>query len=177
MGASLLAVAKSIYSWLKPCISFTLNFVITFSPFSINAHIQVFHTDLLTFSFIQWCECYAHCDWSLPMIYQSTDTWLTSQQTYFLCFVQHGAWFWKCLWDSFGLKHAKASDISDTLACGSCATFLWSITEQTHGKMGSICLTELVERTLLSLLFLVIFSLDCVWILLHCYEKIDVGHS
>ena len=43
--------------------------------------------------------------------------------------------------------------------------------------MESVCLTELVERTLLSLLFLVIFSLDCVLILLRCYEKIDVGHS
>ena len=55
--------------------------------------------------------------------------------------------------------------------------YLWSITEQTHGKMESVCLTELVERRLLSLLFLVIFSLDCVLILLRCYEKIDVGHS
>ena len=26
-------------------------------------------------SLVQWCECYARCDWSLPMIYQSTDTW------------------------------------------------------------------------------------------------------
>ena len=26
-------------------------------------------------NFIQWCECYARCDWSLPMIYQSADTY------------------------------------------------------------------------------------------------------
>ena len=32
------------------------------------------------------------CDWSLPMIYKSTDTWMTSGETCFLCFVQHGAW-------------------------------------------------------------------------------------
>ena len=38
-------------------------------------------------------ECYARCDWSLPMIYQSTDTWMTSRETCFLCFVQHGARF------------------------------------------------------------------------------------
>ena len=49
---------------------------------------------------VQWCECYARCDWSLPMIYQSTDTWMTSRETCFLCFVQHGARFWKCLWDN-----------------------------------------------------------------------------
>ena len=38
--------------------------------------------------FQHWCECYARCDWSLPMVYQSTDTWMTSRKTYFLCFVQ-----------------------------------------------------------------------------------------
>ena len=58
---------------------------------------------------VQWCECYARCDWSLPMIYQSTDTWMTSRETCFLCFVQHGARFWKCLWDYFGLKQVKSS--------------------------------------------------------------------
>ena len=57
----------------------------------------------------QWCECYARCDWSLPMIYWSTDTLMTSPETCFLCFVQHGARFWKCLWDYFGLKQVKAS--------------------------------------------------------------------
>ena len=54
--------------------------------------------------FIQWCECYARCDWSSPMIYQSTDTWTTSRETWFVCFVQHGARFWKCSWDYFGLS-------------------------------------------------------------------------
>ena len=54
-------------------------------------------------------ECYARCDWSLPMTYWSTDTGMTSGQTYFLCFVQHGARFWKCFWDYFGLKQVKAS--------------------------------------------------------------------
>ena len=49
------------------------------------------------------------CDWSLPIIYQSTDTWMTSRETCFLCFVQHGARFWKCLWDYFGLKQVKSS--------------------------------------------------------------------
>ena len=80
--------------WLKPWLSFTLNLVINFNPFGINAH-------TLT-------ECYVRCDWLLPMIYQSTDTWLTS------CFVQHSAWFWRCLWDSFGLKQVKASVTSVT---------------------------------------------------------------
>ena len=41
------------------------------------------------FQFIQWCECYVCCDWSLLMIYWSTDTCMTSQETCFLCFVQH----------------------------------------------------------------------------------------
>ena len=48
------------------------------------------------------------CDWSLPMIYQSTDTWMTSRKTCFLCFVQHGARFWMCLWHYFGLKQVKS---------------------------------------------------------------------
>ena len=148
--------------WLKPWLSFTLNLVINFNPFGINAH-------TLT-------ECYVRCDWLLPMIYQSTDTWLTS------CFVQHSAWFWKCLWDSFGLKQVKASVTSVTHSPAAHVPlfcfyhiwgYLWSTTERTH----DICLTELVERTLLSLLFLITLSLDCVLILLHCHEKIGVGHS
>ena len=53
--------------------------------------------------FIQWCECYASSDWSSPMIYQSTDTWMTSRETWFDCFVQHGVRFWKYLWHNFGL--------------------------------------------------------------------------
>ena len=59
--------------------------------------------------FIQCCECYAGCDWSLPMIYWSTDTWMTSRETCFLCFVQHGTRFWKCLWENFGLMQVKAA--------------------------------------------------------------------
>ena len=61
------------------------------------------------FYFVQWCECYARCDWSLPTIYQSTDTWMTSRETCFLFFVQHGARFWICLWDYFGLKQVNSS--------------------------------------------------------------------
>ena len=45
----------------------------------------------------------------VAMIYQSTDTWMTSHETWFVCFVQHGARFWKCLWDYFGLKQVKSS--------------------------------------------------------------------
>lgn len=29
---------------------------------------------------IQWCECYACCDLSLPMIYRGTATWMTSKK-------------------------------------------------------------------------------------------------
>ena len=64
---------------------------------------------IISFRVIQLCKCYARCDWSLPMIYQSTDTWMTSCETCFLCFVQHGARFWICLWDYFGLKQVKFS--------------------------------------------------------------------
>ena len=35
------------------------------------------------------------CPWPV----KSTDTWMASCETCFLCFVQHGAWFWKCLWE------------------------------------------------------------------------------
>ena len=42
------------------------------------------------------------------MIYQSTNTWMTSRETCFLCSVQHGARFWKCLWVYFGLKQVKS---------------------------------------------------------------------
>ena len=31
--------------------------------------VQSIHSGCLPFSVIQWCECYARCDWSLPMIY------------------------------------------------------------------------------------------------------------
>ena len=57
--------------------------------------------------FIQLCECYSRCDWSLPITYWSTDTRMTSMETCFLCLVQHGAWFWKCWWDYFGLSQWK----------------------------------------------------------------------
>ena len=43
------------------------------------------------------------CPWSI----RNTDTWTTSRETCFLCFVQHGAQFWKCLWDNFGLSKWK----------------------------------------------------------------------
>ena len=33
---------------------------------------------------------------------------VTSREACFLCFAQHGARFWKCLWD-FGLKQVKCS--------------------------------------------------------------------
>ena len=49
------------------------------------------------------------CDWSLPMIYWSTETWMISQETCLLCFVEHGTRFWKCFWDYFGLREVKAS--------------------------------------------------------------------
>ena len=35
--------------------------------------------------------------------------YMTSRESCFLCFVQHGARFWKCLWDYFGLKQVKSS--------------------------------------------------------------------
>ena len=80
----------------------SLNLICAFHIFSI------LHTNGLT-AFIQWCECYARCDWSLSMIYKSTDTWMTSQETSFLCFVWHGTRFWKCLWHYFAFKQVKAS--------------------------------------------------------------------
>ena len=57
---------------------------------------------------IQWCECYACCDWSLSTIYWSTDTWMMSRETCFLCFVQHGAQFWKCIVRLFRIKASKS---------------------------------------------------------------------
>ena len=36
-------------------------------------------------------KLFTNHDWSLLMIYQSTDTQLTSQENVFLCIVQHGA--------------------------------------------------------------------------------------
>ena len=35
------------------------------------------------------------------------DTWITSRETCFLCFVQHDARVWKCLCDYFGLRKLK----------------------------------------------------------------------
>ena len=34
---------------------------------------------------------------------------MTSREICFLCFVQHNARFWKCLWDFFGFKRVKTS--------------------------------------------------------------------
>ena len=42
------------------------------------------------------------CPWSIGV-----DTQMTLRQTCFLCFVQHGARFWKCLRDNFGLSKWK----------------------------------------------------------------------
>ena len=52
--------------------------------------------------FIQCGEYYARCDWSLPMIYQSTDTQMTTRETCFPRLVQHGAYFenvWEAISD------------------------------------------------------------------------------
>ena len=34
--------------------------------------------------FIQRSDCYARCNWSLPMIYWSTDKWMTSKLVFFV---------------------------------------------------------------------------------------------
>ena len=39
-------------------------------------YFSILQTNGLT-AFIQWCECYERYDWSLSVIYKSTDTWLT----------------------------------------------------------------------------------------------------
>ena len=36
--------------------------------------------------FLQRSDCYARCDWSLPMIYWSTDKWMTSKLVFFVLF-------------------------------------------------------------------------------------------
>ena len=78
------------------------------SPYNLCIpYFSILHTNGLT-AFIQWCECYARCDWLLSMIYKSTGTWTTSRETSFLCFVQHGTLFWKFLWGYFGFKQVKA---------------------------------------------------------------------
>ena len=43
------------------------------------------------------------------------DTWMTSWETCFLCFVQNGARFWKCLWIYLPLKQVKASKLFSTI--------------------------------------------------------------
>ena len=64
---------------------------------------------VILWQFIQWCECYARCDWSLLMIYMDDVT-----QNSFVCFVQHGVRFWKCLWDYFALKASEILEKSST---------------------------------------------------------------
>ena len=54
-------------------------------------------------------EHYAHCDWSLPMIYQSIDEQLTSYKNCFPCFVQHGAQFWN-FENDFEISPDRASE-------------------------------------------------------------------
>ena len=39
--------------------------------------------DVIYLLIIQWCECYARCDWSSPLIYQGTDTRMTSRELVF----------------------------------------------------------------------------------------------
>ena len=75
--------------WIRDGLFTNWNFGFVFDPRLHN--LQRFVVVL----FIQWCECYARCNWSLPKIYWSTDTWMTSRETCFLCFVQHGARFVK----------------------------------------------------------------------------------
>ena len=58
---------------------------------------------------IQWCECYARCDWSLPMIYQSTRHMDDVTANLFSWFVQHGARFWKVFVRLFRIRQGKAS--------------------------------------------------------------------
>ena len=39
------------------------------------------------------------CPWSIGV---QIHAWMTSRENCFICFVQHGARFWICLWDYFG---------------------------------------------------------------------------
>ena len=53
------------------------------------------HLNLLL-SYRKCGECYARCDWLLPMIFHSTGAetqTVTSRETCFLCLVQHDAQF------------------------------------------------------------------------------------
>ena len=53
--------------------------------------------------FIQRSDCYARCDWSLPMIYWSTDKWMTSKLVFFV---------WRAVLKMFvRLFRTKASEI------------------------------------------------------------------
>ena len=48
------------------------------------------------------------------MIYQSTDTWMTSRETCFLCFVQHGARFENVCEIQFRIKAREILEKSST---------------------------------------------------------------
>ena len=114
-----------------------------------------FHVALRLFSITQWCKCYECRDWwSLSMIYWSTDTWMMSRLTWFLCFVQHhGARFSKCLWDYFWLSKWKPWETAYLrLACYFFVfnlfwRLLWSITnKRAHGNMESLCFIQWSEK-------------------------------
>ena len=176
-GSFAFTLAKSIYSWLKPWLSFTLNLSWPLALLALMPR-HKFSTDLLTFSFIQWYECYAHCDWCLPMIYQSTHTWLTSWETCFLCFVQHGAWFWKCWWDSFVLKQVKASVTSMThspvpLFCFCHILRLSAICYWTDARQNGIYLLNRIskENTLVFVISRKFFSWLCINIVTLLWEN------
>ena len=109
--------------WLR-CQKLDLPLFLAMSIRYVISLTNGFHVALRLFSITQWCKCYECRDWwSLSMIYWSTDTWMTSRLTWFLCFVQHhGARFSKCLWDYFGLA---SESLEKRLTCGSRATSLF----------------------------------------------------
>ena len=74
-------------------------------------------TDHATFNNVEWwmhwfidvnrpITCYTMM-WKLRVLWLVVAHDLMSWETCSLCFVQHGAWFWKCLWDNFGLRKWK----------------------------------------------------------------------
>ena len=103
---------KILFSIIKESEILRLAVLYLFSPaigsptkcFVLWLVFQWFMLSVRISNFIQWCEWYARCDRSLPMIYQRTDIWMTSRETCFLCFVENGIHFWKSLWDYVGLK-------------------------------------------------------------------------
>ena len=62
-------------------------------------------------NFKQWCESMptmiGRYPWSIRTYRYSTCTWMMSWKTCFLCIVQHGARFRKCLWEVFRLSRWK----------------------------------------------------------------------